>query len=116
MKGYTLISGRSIDQAAGMHAGKRSEFYERVVSTIEMNEADMAAEVVAEGEFVRLVSRWGSVRVRARKSSIPSGMIFIPMGPAANAISGVETEGTGMPLFKGFAVEIEKEKHDERDG
>lgn len=115
MKSYTLISGRSIEQAAGMHAGKRSELYERVVYTIEMNAADMEAEAVAEGEFVRLISQWGSVRVRARKSSIPRGMIFIPMGPAANAVSGVETEGTGMPLFKGFAVEVEKEKRDERE-
>jgi formylmethanofuran dehydrogenase subunit D len=33
--------------------------------------------------------------------------VFIPMGPTANVLIGTETESTGMPPFKGLAVEVE---------
>ena len=35
------------------------------------------------------------------------GMVFIPCGSWANAITGDETYSMGMPLFKGFPVEVE---------
>ena len=35
------------------------------------------------------------------------GMVFIPCGLWANAICGDETYGMGMPLFKGFPVDVE---------
>jgi formylmethanofuran dehydrogenase subunit D len=34
-------------------------------------------------------------------------MVFIPMGPVANELVGSETDGTGMPTFKGLTVEEE---------
>jgi Formylmethanofuran dehydrogenase subunit D len=105
---YLLISGRTIDQATGMHVGKLSETYRKAVSMIEMNAADMEREGLADGDAVRVSSPSGAQEGWARKADLPAGMVFIPMGPVANAISGSDTEGTGMPLFKGFSVEIEK--------
>lgn len=112
---YLLLSGRTIDQAKGMHMGKCSAFYGRAISTVEMSESDMRDEVLEEGDAVRIISEWGETGGWVKKSDIPRGMVFIPMGPAANAVSGTDTEGTGMPLFKGFSVEIRKaENHEPR--
>jgi formylmethanofuran dehydrogenase subunit D len=36
------------------------------------------------------------------------GMVFIPCGAWANAVCGDDTYSMGMPLFKGFPVEIER--------
>ena len=111
--GYLFISGRTIDQAKGMHMGKHTDFYGRAVSMIEMNERDMENESFVEGEAVRIVSQWGEADGWVKKSDVPQGMVFVPMGPVANAVSGVDTEGTGMPLFKGFNVDVKKVKNDE---
>lgn len=110
---YLLISGRTIDQAKGMHLGKHTAFYDRAVSMVEMNELDMKGEALEEGDAVKITSEWGEGDGWVKKSDIPRGMLFIPMGPVANAVSGVGTEGTGMPLFKGFPVEVRKaESHE----
>ncbi len=110
--GYLFISGRTIDQAKGMHMGKHTDFYDRAVSMVEMNEKDMEEEEFSEGDAVLLASRWGEAGGWVKRADIPRGMIFVPMGPVANAVSGVDTEGTGMPLFKGFSVEVRKVKND----
>lgn len=110
---YLLVSGRTIDQAKGMHVGKHTDFYMKAVSAVEMNERDMERESFAEGSAVRIVSPWGEADGWVKKSDIPIGMIFVPMGPVANSVSGVDTEGTGMPLFKGFVVEVKKVESDE---
>ena len=34
------------------------------------------------------------------------GIVFIPCGPWANMIVGSETNGTGMPSYKGVNVEV----------
>ena len=41
-------------------------------------------------------------------------MIFIPCGLWANAMCGDETFGMGMPLFKGFQVEVEPAPNEAR--
>jgi formylmethanofuran dehydrogenase subunit D len=58
---------------------------------------------------VRVTSKYGSVIIRALKNPYGSnpGLIFVPCGLWANAICGDETFGMGMPLFKGFKVEVE---------
>jgi len=35
------------------------------------------------------------------------GIVFIPCGIWANALCGDDTYSMGMPLFKGFPVEVE---------
>jgi len=110
---YLFISGRTIDQAKGMHLGKHTGFYEKAVATIEMNEMDMEIGRFSEGEAVVITSEWGEANCLVKKSDIPRGMVFLPLGPVANAISGTDTEGTGMPLFKGFSVDVRKMENDE---
>jgi formylmethanofuran dehydrogenase subunit D len=110
---YLFISGRTTDQAKGMHIGKLGEFYEKAVSMIEMNASDMGCAGFEEGDAVMIVSEWGEAPAWVKKSDIPSGMVFTPMGPIANAVTGSDTEGTGMPLFKGFYVDVKKIASDE---
>ncbi|MDR1944017.1 MAG: formylmethanofuran dehydrogenase [Synergistaceae bacterium] len=105
---YLFISGRTTDQAKGMHIGKLDEFYMRAVSMIEMNAEDMERENLNDGEAVTISSEWGEASGWVKKSDVTPGMVFTPMGPVANAITSPDTEGTGMPLFKGFTVEIKK--------
>ena len=38
---------------------------------------------------------------------IPVGMIFVPYGPPTCRLMGQYTDGTGMPLSKGWEVEVE---------
>ena len=110
---YLLISGRTTDQAKGMHLGKHTHFYHEAVSMLEMNALDMEGEILSDGDSVIISSTWGEAEGWVKAADIPRGMVFIPMGPVANAVSGADTEGTGMPLFKGFSVDIKKGKNDE---
>jgi formylmethanofuran dehydrogenase subunit D len=52
-------------------------------------------------------SSTGAVEVPARSGKLPPGLVFMPLGPAANALIGTETDSTGIPLFKGLEVEVE---------
>ncbi len=62
---------------------------------------------VTEGQLVLISSDSGEVEMPVRTANLPSGIIFIPMGPTANRLVGTETFGTGMPSFKGQSVEVE---------
>lgn len=104
---FTLITGRTVKQATGMHKGKGSEAYRRATSLVEMNADDMVRLGIEEGKSVRLRSATGQVDVPAHSGTVPAKMIFVPMGPAANTLIGPETEGTGMPSFKGLTVQVE---------
>jgi len=104
---FILITGRTVKQAAGLHKGKESEAYRRATELVEMNSDDMARLGIGEGQVIRLRSSAGQVEMPAHSGTVPSKMIFVPMGPGANSLIGPETEGTGMPSFKGLTVEIE---------
>lgn len=41
---------------------------------------------------------------------LPSGLIFVPYGPWISCIIKPETDGTGMPSFKGAEVDVEAAK------
>ena len=107
MKNFILITGRTVKQAAGLHKGKDSDAYRRATALVEMNAADMARLGIGEGQIVRLRSATGQAEMSAHTGTVPSKMVFIPMGPVANSLIGPETEGIGMPFFKGLTVEIE---------
>jgi len=103
----TLISGRTLKQAHAMHVGKDSEAYREATTIISMHPNDLARLALADGQRVALTSPHGRVEVTAEASDIPQGLVFIPMGPTANALVGPDTEGTGMPAFKGLPVEAD---------
>ena len=105
---FKLISGRTRAQAHGLHKGAGSKEHLEATSYVEICKEDMARLKIEEGQIVRLHSQVGSVDVPARSGDLPTGLLFIPMGPTANALVGPETFGTGMPAFKNQAVKLER--------
>lgn len=104
---FTLITGRTPEQGRGLHEGKGSEAYHQATTLVEMNPEDMARLGVEEGQIVWVRTETGQVEASVRVGALPEGLLFIPMGPAANALVGTETESTGMPPFKGLGAEVE---------
>jgi formylmethanofuran dehydrogenase subunit D len=104
-----LITGRTIDQGVGKEMGKGSKEYFDSSAICIIDAADMKKLGIKSRTNVKVTSKYGSVIVRAVKNpyGCNPGLIFIPCGLWANAVCGDETFGMGMPLFKGFQVEIE---------
>jgi formylmethanofuran dehydrogenase subunit D len=105
---FTLISGRTKAQAHGLHKGPDSPDYINATSFVEIGQEDMTLLGIKEDELVLIRSDSGEVQARVHPASLPSGLIFIPMGPTANKLVGTQTFGTGMPAFKGQSVEVKK--------
>ena len=105
----TLITGRTIDQGVGKELGKGSQEYFDNAAVCFMDRADMIKLGIRNGDHVRVTSQYGSVIVKARRfpRGIMPGMVFIPCGLWANAVCGADTYSMGMPIFKGFPVEVE---------
>ncbi len=106
----TLITGRTIEQGVGKELGKGSIEYFESCSVLFMDKADMIKLGVKNGSTVRVTSKFGTVILKAQKyqwGQMP-GMVFIPCGTWANAVCGDDTYSMGMPLFKGFPVEVEQ--------
>jgi formylmethanofuran dehydrogenase subunit D len=104
-----LITGRTIDQGVGKEMGKGSKEYFDSSSICVIDESDMKKLGIKSRANVKVTSKYGSVIVKAEKNPYGSnpGLVFIPCGLWANAVTGDETFGMGMPLFKGFQVEVE---------
>jgi formylmethanofuran dehydrogenase subunit D len=101
--------GRAIDQGVGKEMGKGSKEYFDSAALCFIDESDMKKLGVKSRANVKVTSKYGSVIVKAAKNPYGSnpGLVFIPCGLWANAVCGDETFGMGMPLFKGFQVEVE---------
>ena len=104
-----LITGRTIDQGVGKEMGKGSKEYFDSSALCFIDEADMQKLGIKGRSNVKVTSKYGSVIVKVTKNPYGNnpGLIFIPCGLWANAVCGDETFGMGMPLFKGFQVEVE---------
>jgi len=107
MSEFILITGRTARQGAALHKGKGSGEYRQATGFVEMSLADMERLGIEEGQLVRVRTAFGEAELELREGDLPEGMIFVPMGPAANALIGVETRGTGMPDSKGLEAEVE---------
>jgi formylmethanofuran dehydrogenase subunit D len=88
-------------QADGLHRGKHTEAYRQATERVEMNADDMARLGIEEGMTVEVRTVSGRIEVPAHAGGLPPGLLFMPLGPAANALIGTETEATGVPGFKG---------------
>ena len=104
----TLISGRNLGQAKSREGGRFSEEYLRNVAVCELNPEDLASLGITQGQNVKIATKTGSVVVKAviASQALPRGVIFVPMGPWVNMVIPIETDGTGMPLFKGLNAEV----------
>jgi formylmethanofuran dehydrogenase subunit D len=105
----TLITGRTIEQGVGKELGKGSVEYYDSCAVCFFDKSDMLKLGIKNGSIVKVSSKYGSVIVKAQKYpwGTNPGMVFIPCGSWANAVCGDETFSMGMPLFKGFPVEVE---------
>ena len=95
-------------QGTGTNLGKESDEYQKAVTTVELNQDDMARLGVADGDTVRMRAAGGEVTVQCRGADLPEGMAFIAYGPASSELMDGETHGSGMPDSKGFEVEVER--------
>jgi len=101
-----MISGRTLGQGATCEAKMSPEFF-RATSTCSLADSDYDALGIPEDGNVLVRNGFGEVVVSAKRDGgLPPGLIFIPMGPWANAVVGPETGGCGTPLFKGVEVEV----------
>jgi formylmethanofuran dehydrogenase subunit D len=105
-----MISGRTLGQGASSEAKMSSEFF-KATSFCALSERDYNALGVSGEGNVLVRTKFGEVVVSAKMDAgLPSGVIFIPMGPWANAIVGPDTGGCGTPQFKGVEAEVEGTK------
>ena len=107
----TLVSGRTAQQGVGLEEGKTSDNYVKSVNHVQLCLEDAAKMKLKEGSAVSVETRYGSVVVNWRPSKeLNAGMVFFPYGPWANQVYGYETEGTGMPIFKGIEATVSPAK------
>ena len=104
---FVFISGRSTNQGRYINIGKDTDEYRAMVSVLSMNNHDIARLGIAPGMKVRVRSEWGEAIFNCAEGDLPEGIVFVLYGPPTSPLLGGQTEGTGMPLQKGFEVEIE---------
>jgi len=105
-----LIGGRSSRQGTALCAGKLSEEYREVSTTVEMNADDMARLGLTNDGRVRLRSSIGETVLRCKSrdpKDLPAGILFLAYGPESSKLMGSDTAGSGMPLSKNLDVEVE---------
>lgn len=105
----TLLTGRTIEQGVGKEHGKASKEYMESVSVCYIDPEDLKKLGIKEKTNVLVSTKYGSVVVKALKSlrAPHPGVIFVPYGPWANAVTDPETHGIGMPSLKGISADIE---------
>ncbi len=104
-----LITGRTFMQGIGMESGKYSDLYKENTAVCYITVDDMDKLGVKEGDRVKIKTKYGEVVVKALKSKDEhEGIIFMPLGPWANAVIGSETDSASVPTFKGVEAEVEK--------
>ena len=103
---YVFIAGRTLEQGRQEILGKHSEDYAAVVSTLDMNADDLAREGFVVGQRVRVRTEWGEAIFACATGDLPPGIVFAPYGPPTCKLMGGETDGTGMPVQKGWEVEL----------
>ena len=106
-KRFILNASRTSDQGKLINVGKESEAYRALTNTMTMLAADMAELGLAEGQMALVRTEFGEAPFKCQAGKIPVGMIFVPYGPPTCKLMGGNTDGTGMPMSKGWEVEVE---------
>lgn len=102
-----MITGRTLAQGASCESKMSPDFF-RAASVCHISREDYAALGLVEGRNVLLSSENGRVVLSPLiDEGLRRGMVFVPMGPWANALVGPDTGGCGTPHFKGLQVEVE---------
>ncbi len=106
-KRFLMNAGRTSKQGQQINVGKDHAEYQAIVSTLIMNPEDMKEAGISSGGNVRVRSEHGEAVFQCKEGKVPAGMIFVPYGPPTCRLMGQMTDGTGMPLSKGWEVEVE---------
>jgi formylmethanofuran dehydrogenase subunit D len=104
---FIMNAGRTTKQGQQINVGKDSPEYQAIVSTLSMHPEDMKAVGIPPGSSVRVRSDFGEATFKCVEGKVPQGMIFVPYGPPTCRLMAQQTDGTGMPLSKGWEVEVE---------
>ena len=111
-KRFIMNAGRTTKQGRQINVGKDDAEYQSMVTTLIMHPEDMQEIGAAPGGAVLVRSENGEATFRCKEhggkdGKVPRGMIFVPYGPPTCRLMGQSTDGTGMPLSKGWEVEVE---------
>ncbi|HVX13688.1 MAG TPA: molybdopterin dinucleotide binding domain-containing protein [Pirellulales bacterium] len=107
---FLLNPSRTAKQGAQINVGKENEEYQAIVNTLTMHQSDMESLGISQGDSVVVRTEFGEAVFQCEKGNIPEGMLFVPYGPPTCRLMGGSTDGTGMPLSKGWDVEVEPVK------
>jgi len=105
-KRFILNASRSSKQGTLINVGKDSEEYRALTNTMTMAAGDMEEVGLSEGQMALVRSEFGEASFKCEVGKVPEGMIFIPYGPPTCKLMGGDTDGTGMPMSKGWEVEV----------
>lgn len=105
-KRFILNSSRSSKQGTLINVGKYSQEYQALTSTMTMDPEDMKEVGLISGQSALVRTEFGEASFRCEAGKVPRGMIFIPYGPPTCKLMGGNTDGTGMPISKGWEVEV----------
>ena len=105
-KRFILNSSRSSKQGTLINVGKDSEEYQALTTTMTMDPEDMKEIGLAAGQMAIIRTEFGEATFRCEAGKIPRGMIFVAYGPPTCKLMGGDTDGTGMPMSKGWEVEV----------
>ena len=106
MKKFILNSSRSAKQGTLINVGKDSEEYQALTNTMLMDAEDMAEVGLADGQKALVRTEFGEAEFICKPGKEPRGMIYVPYGPPTCRLMGGDTGGTGMPISKGWEVEV----------
>ena len=111
-KRFIMNAGRTTKQGRQINVGKDDPEYEAMVTTLIMHPDDIKELGASPGGSVRVRSENGEAificqEHGGKEGKVPPGMVFIAYGPPTCRLMGQSTDGTGMPLSKGWEVEIE---------
>ncbi len=116
---FLLIPGRTSRQGAGISEGKFKYNYADEIRRLQMTSEDMERLGFAPGDWVKVTSEFGEIKVRlvaSKKDELPSGLLFIAYGDLSSRLMGGDTHGSGMPTSKGFEVTVVATTAPEDDG
>ena len=100
-----LITVRTGKQGAAMEKGKLdNEEYLQEISSLTLNQKDLDSLKLGEDMKALLKTEAGEVVVFCRPGDVPQGLFFLPLGHIANSVTWAETQGTGVPDFKGVTA------------
>jgi len=105
-KRFILNAARTAKQGTLISVGKDSEEYRALTSTLTMDADDMRELGLAAGQKALVRTAFGESEFTCEAGKVPRGMVFVPYGPPTCRLMSGDTEGTGMPISKGWEVEV----------